>query len=196
MTTRVTCSDEDDMKKLIRMLQYLNGTKELALTLNGSKNDDVKWWVDSSYAMHPDFKSHTGIALSMGKGTPVCVSTKQKLNTISSTEAELVGASDAMPHVMWTRYFLREQGYGATVPIMYQDNKSAILLETNGARSSSKRTKHINIRYYFIADRIKKGELKVEYCPTCTMLADFFTKPLQGKLFIKLRSQILNLHNE
>ena len=146
--TRVKSPDVDDWKTLLQLLQYLNGTKELALTLNGSKNNDVKWWVDSSYAMHPDFKSHTGISLSMGKGTPVCVSTKQKLNTISSTEAELVGASDAMPPVLWTSYFLREQGYGNTVLIMYQDNQSAILLENNGMCSSSKRTKHINMRYF------------------------------------------------
>ena len=123
LTTRVKEPDVDDSKKLMRLLQYLYGTKEMSLTLNGSKNNDVKWWVDSSYAMHLDFKSHTGIALSMGKGTPVCVSTKQKLNTVSSTEAELVGASDAMPHMLWTKYFLSEQGYGATVPITYQDNK-------------------------------------------------------------------------
>ena len=77
---------------------------------------------------------------------------------------------------------------------MYQDNQSAILLENNGTRSSSKWTKHINIRYLFIADRVKRGELNIEYCPTGEMLTDFFTKPLQGKQFTKLRNKILNLH--
>ena len=66
---------------------------------------------------------------------------------------------------------------------MYQDNKSAILLEENGIASSSKRTRHINIRFFFITDRIKSGELKVEYCPTEDMIDDFRTKPLQVKLF-------------
>ena len=64
---------------------------------------------------------------------------------------------------------------------MYQDNQSAILLENNGKKSSSKRTRHINIRYYFITDRIKNGKLEIEYCPTDDMVADYFTKPLQGK---------------
>ena len=141
------------------MLSYLKGTKKLALTLNAAENDDVKWWVDSSFAVHPDFRSHTGIAFSMGKGTPLCVSNKQKLNVKSSTEAELVGADDAMPYVLWTSYFLKEQGYGVTCPIMYQDNKSAILLENNGTRSSSRRTRHMNIRYFFIHDRISNKEL-------------------------------------
>ena len=77
--------------------------------------------------------------------------------------------------------------------MMYQDNQSAILLENNGRRSSGKRTKHINMRYYFISDPIRKNELHVEYCPTQLMVADYFTKPLQGALFIKFWAIIMNL---
>ena len=76
---------------------------------------------------------------------------------------------------------------------MFQDNQSAILLENNGKKSSPKRTKHINIRYYFITDRIKNDELKIEYCPTDNMVADYFTKPLQGKKFFQFRNTIMNL---
>ena len=77
--------------------------------------------------------------------------------------------------------------------VMYQDNQLDILLENNGRASSSRRTKHLNIRYFFITDRIKKGELKIEYCPTDDMVADFFTKPLQGKKFLQFRKIIMNL---
>ena len=66
-----------------------------------------------------------------------------------------------------------------------------MLLETNGIYSSSKRTKHINVRYFFIQDRIQKGEMDVKYCPTDDMIADFFTKPLQGAKFIKFRNMIM-----
>ena len=76
---------------------------------------------------------------------------------------------------------------------MYQDNQSAILLENNGGASISRRTKHLNIRYFSITDQIKKGELKIEYCPTDDMVAGFFTKPLQGKKFIQFRKIIMNL---
>ena len=76
---------------------------------------------------------------------------------------------------------------------MYQYNQSAILLENNGRASSSRWTKHLNIRYFFITDRIKKGELKIEYCPTDDMVADFFTKLLQGKKFLQFRKIIMNL---
>ena len=88
-------------------------------------------------------------------------STKQKLNTRSSTESEVVGADDFMPPIYWTRYFLEAQGYCVDDNILYQDNKSSILLKTNGKASSGKRTKYINIRYFFITDRVKKGDVSV-----------------------------------
>jgi hypothetical protein len=130
--------------------------------------------------------------MSLGQGMPINTSTKQKINTRSSTETELVAADDFMPIILWTNYFLDAQGYGTEDTILYQDNQSAILLERNGRKSSSKRTKHLNCRYYFITDRINRKELSVEYCPTGEMVGDFFTKPLQGKLFYKFRSLIMN----
>ena len=63
---------------------------------------------------------------------------------------------------------------------MFQDNKSAILMESNGRNSCTGNSRHINVRYFFIKDRIDKGEMKVEYLPTDLMLADYFTKPLNG----------------
>jgi len=67
--------------------------------------------------------------------------------------------------------------------IIYQDYKSTILLAENGKSSISKRTRHINVHYFFVADKIKKGEVKIAFCPTMNMLADFFMKPLQGSTF-------------
>ena len=77
--------------------------------------------------------------------------------------------------------------------IVYQDNKSAILLETNGRSSSSKRIKHINIQYYYVADRVAKGYVKVDWCPTDQMIADFLAKPLQGKVFVEFRDKLMGV---
>jgi len=96
-----------------------------------------------------------------------------------------------MSSIIWTRYFLKEQGYDVYDNIIFQDNKSSILLERNGKLSSGKRTKHINVRYFFITDRISKGEVRVEWCPTNQMVADFMTKPLQGTIFKKFRDLIM-----
>jgi hypothetical protein len=84
--------------------------------------------------------------MSLGKGAVHGTSTRQKLNTKSSMEAELVGVNDVMPQALWTRYFLEAQGYGMKESIINQDSQSSILLEKHGQASSRKRTQHINIR--------------------------------------------------
>ena len=66
------------------------------------------------------------------------ISWKQKLNTRSSTEAELVAADDTTVMILWTKLFLEEQGYALEKNILYQDNKSAILLEENGLKNLGK----------------------------------------------------------
>ena len=103
----------------------------------GADNDGLlMWYVDASFAVHPNMCGHTGGGLTLGRGFPISTSTKQKLNTRSSTESELVGVDDMMPIILWTRYFLIAQGYGIIENLLLQDNKSAILLEHNGKASS------------------------------------------------------------
>jgi hypothetical protein len=171
------------------MLRFLRATKNDFLTLSSLHN--VRWWVDASYAVHPDMKSHTGGAMSLGRGVIYGTSKRQKLNTKSSTEAEVVGTDDVMPQILWTLYFIEAQGYKINDNVLYQDNQSSILLETNGRGSSGKRTRHMNVRYFFIADRVKSKEIRIEYCPTGIMVADYFTKALQGMIFRKLRDMIM-----
>jgi hypothetical protein len=156
----------------------------MLLLLEADNMHVVKWWVDASFAVQSEMKSHTGGIMSLGKGSVYGTSTRQKLNTKSLTEAELVGVNNVMPHVLWTRYFLEAQGN--------QDNQSSILLEKHGRASSSKCTRHINIRYFFVTDWIAACEVSIQYCPTGEMIADFFMKPLQGTLFQKFRNFIMN----
>ena len=151
----------------------------------------LEWYVDASFAVHQNMRGHTGGRLSIGRGFPIICSMKQKLNTRSSTKSELVGVNDMMPMILWACYFLAAQGYEVKDNIIYQDNKSALLLEKNGKSLSTKHTKHINIRYYFVTDRIAKNKVSIEWCPTGDMVADYMTKPLQGKKFIKFRNAIL-----
>jgi hypothetical protein len=193
LCTRVKSPDHDDYKKLARVIRYLRSTIDMPLTLEAENLQVMKWWVDSSFAVHPDMRSHTGGAMTLGKGVIYGTSTRQKLNTKSSTECELVGVNDVLPQILWTRYFLEAQGYGANESIVYQDNQSAILLEKNGRASSSKRTRHLNIRYFFVTDRVAAKEVSIQYCPTTEMIADFFTKPLQGALFRTFRDFIMNV---
>ena len=80
-------------------------------------------------------RSHTGGFMTMGTGGAYVQSRKQKLNTKISTEADFVGVDDVLTQVIWTRYFLKEQGYMIHNNVIYQDNQSAIRLEKNGKRS-------------------------------------------------------------
>ena len=150
-------------------------------------------WVDASYGTHPDKRSHTGGAMSFGRGAFSCKSKKQKLNTKSSTEAEVVGASDYLPNMLWAKNFLGEQGFkiNNNSIVFNQDNESAIKLEANGRASAGQQSKHIDNRFFWITDRIKQKEIMIQHCPTDLMLADFFTKPLQGALFNRFRSILL-----
>jgi hypothetical protein len=191
LTTRVRSPDVDDWRKMDHLIDYMRSTVDLPLILGADNNGVLNWYVDASFAVHPNMRGHTGGGLTMGIGYPIVSSTKQKLNTRSSTESELVGVDDMMPSILWTRYFLKSQGYQVNDNIIFQDNKSTMLLERNGKTSSSKRTKHINVRYFFITDRISKGEVRVEWCPTKEMVADFLTKPLQGSAFRRFRDLIM-----
>ena len=166
---------------------------ELPLILRADSATVVKWWVDGSHAIHPNMRGHSGGCVSLGMGMLITGLSKQKLNMRSSTEMELVTADDFMPQILWTNLFLEVQDYKTSDTILYQDNQSTILLEKNGTRSSSKQTKHLNCRYYFITDRISAGDLSIKYCPTGEMVGDFFMKPLQGELFLKFRHLIMNL---
>jgi hypothetical protein len=86
LTTRVTNPDEDDWKKLIRLMSYLKGTTDLVLTLEADDLYLIKWFIDGSLAVHNDMKGHTRGGMTLGKGSVINKSTKQKINTKSSTE--------------------------------------------------------------------------------------------------------------
>jgi hypothetical protein len=190
LATRVKEPTNQDWKKLDRVIKYLRGSKQLCLTLRANKLMEVHAYVDASYAIHPDAKGHSGMAMFLGAGSIYCKSSKQKLVARSSTEAELIGVSDGLTQILWTRLFLEAQGYPGNPVVMHQDNKSTIVLAKKG-RSNVGKTKHINVRYFLVKDKVESQEVVVVHTPTEEMVADFFTKPLQGSTFEKLRSVVM-----
>ena len=93
--------------------------------------------------------------------------------------------------MLWTKLFVEEQGYKIDENILYQDNKSAIMLEKNGRKSAGKQSCALNVQYFFISDQVNQGNLNVQYCPMDEMIGDFMTKPLQGFKFQKFWKAIL-----
>ena len=107
---------------------------------------------------------------------------------------ENYGANHVLNTALWSKYFLKAQGYTIEHNIMHQDNQSFMRLQINGAISSSGRTKHIKAGYYYITDKIEYGDFEVKYCPTDEMWVDMLTKPKQGNPFKKYRSLLQNVH--
>ena len=128
----------------------------------------------------------------LGRGFFFALSKKQKLVTKSSTEAEFVSLSEHLGQATWSGDFCKEQGFDVGTPIIAQDNQSTIAMVKNG-RPTSERTRHIKIRYFFVADKVKTGEVKIVYVNTLDMVADFATKPLQGAAFRRIRDLIMGV---
>ena len=190
LTTRVTCADEDDFRKLVRAIRYISETRYLSLILKPDELKEFITFIDASYGPHTDGKSHTGIIQTFGSAFLTARSVKQHIVTKSSAEAELVGLSDlagdsiAMNELL--EFLTLKQG-PATI---MQDNQATITMATKG-KSTSNRSKHISIRYFWLTDRIAQGEVKLQHCPTKDMVADILTKPLQGEQFFRLRAKLL-----
>jgi hypothetical protein len=192
LCTRVSCSTEKDWLKLKKVLEYLRGTLDEFLTLGADDITMMKTWVNASYAVHNNMNSHMGRVVSFGREVIMSKSWKQKLNTKSSTEAKLVGASDYLPYPIYGKKFLEAQSHILKENVFYQDNQSTIRFEKNGRKSCGPNSRHIDIRYFFIKDRLGVENVSVHYCPTEQILADFFRKPLQrSSLFRKFHEVIM-----
>ena len=107
---RVIEPDVDGYKKLARVKKYTQFTIGLLLILSIKNYGNIKWYVDAEFAVHKDMRSCTGGFVTMGTGGAYVQSSKQKLNTKSSTEADIVRVDDVLTQVIWTLYFLKDQG--------------------------------------------------------------------------------------
>ena len=180
-------------KKLTRLLSYLNNTSDMILCLEADDEQQLMWYVDTSFGTHNDLKSHTGSIFTHGKGALWNESTKQKVNTRSSTEAELVSIDDQISKIIWMKIFIESQGFEVDLNILYQDNQSTIKLAENVKYSSGRRTRHFDTKYFYITDLINQKEVSIQYCSSNNMLADYHTKPLIGEKFEIMRNKIMNI---
>ena len=183
---------KDDWGKLKRVLKYLNGTRHLHLRLTVDSLSSIKWYVDGSHQTHDDCRGHTGALMTLGQGAIASSSRKQKINTKSSTETELIAVDKKLGDILWMHYFLESQGYDIQENIIFQDNMSTLSLEKNGRISGSHRTKHIKAKYYLVKDKHDNNKVDLKYCPTNQMWADVLTKPLQGAKFQEMRAVLMN----
>jgi hypothetical protein len=195
--TRVKEPTIDDQNKLIKALEYLNCTKHLGKIMRPKAGEPlvVEVHVDSSHGVHTaDGRGQAGGVIGFkGECVLAAETSKHSIAAKSSAESELISVSDKLSPGIWQLNFMIGQGYVDIKPlILFQDNTSTIAMMLKG-KSTSKRTRHINIRYFFVKDRIEvTKEVEVQYLPTDEMVADILTKPLQGEKFRYLRKKLLN----
>ena len=189
LTTRVKAPTDDDQGKLMRVLKYLYSTKSQVLVLAPTGELKVEGYIDAAFGCHEDGKSHTGVVITLAGMMVASMSSKQKIVSKDSTEAELAGLSDKVLSVVQCYEFLCGQGYDNGPPTVYQDNTSCIHLVTQDGGSF--RTKYFKVRRARIREMCDAGEILLVYLETRRMLADILTKPLQGGLFLFLLQCII-----
>jgi hypothetical protein len=113
------------------MMAFLKATLNDVIRLESDGLKIIRWFIDASFAIHGDYHGHTGAGMTLGKGSIQNISTKQKINTRSSTESELVGFDDVVPKVLWTKLFMEAQGYDIKDNIAYRDNQSSMKIQFN-----------------------------------------------------------------
>jgi len=188
LCTRVKEPTTVDQAKLTRLLQYVYHTGDTGITISGEGIDVVTGMIDASFAQHKDGKSQSGMAIMLGKSCVWVKSSKQKIVSKDSTEAELVALSDMMRYVDQCNSFMVAQGMIMKTPELCQDNMSTISLVTKGG--GAYRNKYMRVRQANVKERVDRGDFTVRYIPTDSMVADILTKAVQGAVFVRLRDMV------
>ena len=156
LCTLVDKSDRDDWNKLRRITTHVKNTIEDCRIIGATDWTKIFTWTYAAHAVNPYMKSYTGGTMPMWIGVLHAKGNKQKLNVKSSTEAELVGNSEYLPHNLWLINFLHEQGYEIRYNVLYRDNQSTVRMLNNVRNSCTDNSRHIRIRHFFVKHRVDK----------------------------------------
>jgi hypothetical protein len=191
-TTRATKATEQDWKRMEHLLRYLNRTREKGTCFRPGESLDLTVYVDASFAQDEGRRSRSGYLIMMGKAPILARSVRQKLVTRSTTESEIVALDDSEPSAMLVENACAIMGIKLKPTIIYEDNQSTITMIKNGA-SNAERTRHIDVKYFWLHEKIKLGKMILRYIKSEDNTADFFTKSIcNPTLFKKFMEEILN----
>ena len=173
-----------------RILRYLKGTINLSLVYKKTENSEIIGYTDAEWANDLDTRrSTTGNVFVMSGGPISWISQKQATVASSTAEAEYIALSTASQEAVWLQKLLADIDKNCAEAItLMEDNQGAIAIAKNPVEH--KRTKHIDIRYHYVREQVKKGVIEINYLNTKEMLADILTKPLARGKFEFLRSNM------
>jgi len=175
-----------------RILRYLKKTAGMGLEFCADRGLQLKVFSDADFAGDTDNRRSTsGCCVLFGGGVVSWFSKRQSTVALSTMEAELMAMTAAIQEALWLKMLLTElsvdvvETTGVTV---LQDNQAAIPFSQNPKYFS--RAKHLDIRFYFVREKVHAGEISIEYCPTKEMVADVLTKAISEKQFVCLREML------
>lgn len=190
MATVVSCPPVSIIRHLDRVFGYLSGTLEKGILL-GANNTTTSSMADAAYGIHWDGKSHTGLFVFLDHSLLSAKSSKQKLVTVSSTEAELESLTEAIKVQQPIHKLLEELKLLSGKPTtMYQDNKSTMRIASRGEGYDGK-SRHMRVRYHYIAEQVENGTIDIQHLETTKMVADLLSKPGGGSNFAALVKTIV-----
>lgn len=193
LTTRTQSPNYADWHKMLKVVRYLRGTRDLPMVVAAS-DLSPRGSADAAHGVHPGSYGHSGGVLWLGESNAPIVGISRKQTTVSrsSTEAEIIALDFLTKQAIWFRKLLNEIGLLDGGPVLIeQDSQPAIALIKNGV--TSKDSRGIRIPFDWITDVIEDGEVKLVEVRTNLIMADGLTKGLAPKVFLEWRRRILNL---
>jgi hypothetical protein len=177
--------DSSHVTAVKRILRYLNTTSKYGLMFTGNERSGLTCYADASWANDLDTRrSTTGYLFKLNGNLVSWKSQRQSTVALSSSEAEYMSLAAATQEAIWLKRFVKElKIYADDAVLIHQDNQGAIALAKNPV--FHQRTKHIDLRYHFIRERVEDKDINICYTPTSEMQADFLTKNLTRPLFEK-----------
>lgn len=184
------CADGTHFRYALRVLKYLQGTQNLKLRFDANSNQVVEGWADADWAADSIDRKSTGGILIRVFGNPVIwICRKQNSVTRASTYAEYIALADAVTELFPVVGVLKNLKVCISGPVpVYEDNSSALILANKG--KFTKRGKHIEVAYKFVADYVSKGLIVVHKVDSKSQLADILTKSLGTERFVELRAAV------
>ena len=177
-------------KQMKRVLRYVKGTTHLGLCIHSSRATNLYAFVDADWAGCPlTRRSTTGYCTFLGSNIISWCAKKQPTVARSSTEAEYRAMASATAELTWLTYLLCDIGVPLmSPPSLFCDNLSALHLTVNPVFHA--RTKHIQLDYHFVREKVAQGTLVTTFVPSNNQLADIFTKSLSRQQFIELLTKL------
>jgi hypothetical protein len=173
-----------------RILRYLQGTLDYGIRLLSHSSLNLYGFSDADWAGCPDTRrSTTSYCIYLGANCISWASKKQATVSRSSAEAEYRAMASATAELTWLTYLMRDLGISpSTTPTLFCDNTSALHMTVNPVFHA--RTKHIELDFHFVREKVAAGAITTRYIPSQSQIADIFTKAVSKDTFHKFRLKL------